>query len=228
MLKGGIRDSNAAKDFAVLMAASVVVYALVVICNGFDAMGDWADARGLSRLHIEELVTILTMLGVVMSIFFFRRYKEFHEEIATRKESETILRESRNKALLQFKELDRLFRQVEEIKNEWEQMMDCAGGMVVLVDAGGNVNRCNRVFKDFVGATYTEIRGKNFQSLLKEMGVDAKGLEGQTLETYSAVRKRWLELKSYTYKDIMTGDLAGTVIVIHDLTEQKGGPELRL
>ena len=226
MLKGGVRDSSAVKDFVVLISASIAVYALVVMFNGFDAMGEWAEGRGLSKLHIEELVTILFMLGMVTTIFFFRRYMEFHEELTERRESESILRESRNKALLQFKELDRLFRQVEEIKNEWERMMDCAGGMVVLVDADGNVSRCNRVFKDFVGETYTEIRGKNFRSLLEGLGIYAKNLEGQTIEAYSEVRKKRLELKSYTYKDIMTGNLAGTVIVVHDLTAAGGGTRL--
>lgn len=225
MFKGRARGSSAAKDFAVLMSASVIVYALVVLFNGFDAMGEWADGRGLSRLHIEELLTILVMLGIVTSIFFVRRYLEFREELVERRESETILRESRKKALLQFKELDRLFRQVEEIKNEWEQMMDCAGGMVVLVDVEGNVNRCNRVFRDFVGGTYSDIRGKNFLSILRDLGIDAKDLGGQTIEVRSALRKKWLELKSYTYKDIMTGDLAGSVIVIHDLTERKNAPD---
>ncbi|MBI5342282.1 MAG: hypothetical protein HZB63_03015 [Deltaproteobacteria bacterium] len=183
--------------------------------------------HGLSKLHLEELVTTLIMMGVTTTIFFLRRYKEFHEEITERKQSETILRESRSRALLQYKELDRLFRQVEGVKNEWEQMMDCAGGMVILVDAEGKVNRCNRVFKDFVEKTYTEIRGKDIVSLLEEQGVDAKNLAGRTLDVYSAVRGKWLELKSYTYKDIMTGDIAGSVIVVHDLTEQKDVPEIQ-
>lgn len=226
MLKVVVRDSSAVKDFAFLMAVSVFVYFLVVLFNGFDALGDWAEGRGLSKLHLEELVTILIMMGVTTSIFFFRRYKEFHEEITERKESETILRESRSRALLQYKELDRLFRQVEVVKNEWEQMMDCAGGMVILVNAEGKVNRCNRVFKDFVGKTYTEIRGMDIVSLLDEQGIDGKHLAGRTLEAYSAIRVKWLELKSYTYKDIMTGDIAGSVIVIHDLTEQKDVPEI--
>ncbi|MBI5576954.1 MAG: PAS domain-containing protein [Deltaproteobacteria bacterium] len=224
-MKAGVRDSSAVKDLAVLFVCSFLVYAFAILFDVFDAMEKWAEGQGLSRLHLQELITILVMMGIATSIFFVRRYREFHEELKERKESETILRESRNKALLQYKELDRLFRQVEVVKNEWEQMMDCAGGMVVLVGVDGKINRCNRVFKDFAGGTYTEIRGKNFTDLMDEMGIDARNLEGRTLEAYSAAKIKWLELKSYTYKDIMTGDIAGAVIVIHDLTELKNIPE---
>jgi PAS domain-containing protein len=118
-----------------------------------------------------------------------------------------------------------LFRQVEDVKNEWERMMDCAGGMVALVNVEGNIIRCNRVFRDFIGGTYSDIRGKNFIAMLDELGIDARNLEGRTVEAYSASRIKWLELKSYTYKDIMTGDISGSVIVIHDLTETKNVPE---
>lgn len=210
------RNSKAGKDLVLLAIASTLAYFFAALFGGFDALEKLEKNNGLSKVHPEELILILVILGFATTIFFLRRYKEFHEEISERKESEQIMRESRTQALLQQKDLEILFQHIENVKKEWERMLDSVGDMVVLSYIGGNINRCNRAFMEFVGRSYEEILGKNLESLLKEQGIEVSDLDVQTLNGYFKAKGKWFGLKSYPFKDIVTGDITGAVILIHD------------
>jgi PAS domain-containing protein len=104
----------------------------------------------------------------------------------------------------------------EIIKKEWERVLDSVGDMVVLSDIGGKINRCNRAFTDFVGRPYNQILGKYLGSLLKEQGIEISDFDVQTLNGYFKAKGKWFGLKSHPFKDIVTGDITGAVIHIHD------------
>lgn len=129
------------------------LYVFAAFFGGFDALEKLEREKGLSKVHVEEIIVILVILGVASTIFYIRRYKELHGEILERKESEQTVRDSRSRAILQQRELEKMFRQVETVKKEWERMLDCTGGMVILVDSDGTVKRCNQAFKTFIELT---------------------------------------------------------------------------
>ncbi|MBI5419754.1 MAG: PAS domain S-box protein [Deltaproteobacteria bacterium] len=216
-----LRTSKAFKDLVLILAVSILLYALSLKFGAFDLLGKWGRQGSISKAHLEELILILVVSGLAFTTFYIRSWKELREEVLDRKRSEEILRDSRNKIMLQHKELNRLFRQVEIVKNEWERTLDCVGDMVILSDDEGKVTRCNKAFKSFTGQTFQELRGKSVESLLAEHGIDAKDLQGQRLEVHCKTKGRWYELKSYPYTDFMNGDISGSVIIIHDLTEHK-------
>lgn len=210
------RNSKAGKDLVLLAIASILAYFCAALFGGFDALEKLEKNNGLSKIYPEELILILVILGIATTIFFIRRYKEFNEEIIERKKSENIMRESRTQVLLQQKDLEILFQHIENVKKEWERMLDSVGDMVVLSDIGGKVNRCNRAFMNFVGRSYDQILGKNLESLLKEQGIEISDLDLRTLDGYFKAKGKWFGLKSYPFKDIVTGDNTGSVILIHD------------
>ena len=216
MLKGEGRNPNAVKDLIILVAVSILVYILAVLSGGFDGIGRWATRSGLSRIHIEELISILAMSGLACAIFFVRRYKEVHAELQDRKQSEQVMRKSRAMSLRKEKELKQLFRQVEFVKNEWERTLDSVSDMMILSDVEGNIQRCNWAFMNFVGRPYRDIRGKRLESLLKERGIEVRNLEVEMLKAQFQVGGEWFDLKSYPFKDIVSGNITGSVVTIHD------------
>lgn len=216
MLRGDRRNPKAIKDLIILVVASIFVYLLAVLSGGFDEIEKWATRNGLSRIHAEELVTILAILGFACAIFFFRRSRELHAELLGRKQSEQIMRKSRVKSLRNEKEWKRLFRQVEFVKNEWERTLDSVSDMMILSDTEGKIQRCNQAFTNFVGRSYRDILGKSLESLLSEQGIEVRDLKVEMLKAQFQIKGKWFDLKSYPYKDIVSGNITGSVVTIHD------------
>jgi PAS domain-containing protein len=66
-----------------------------------------------------------------------------------RKRTEEELRKSRSELLRQHQELSKLFKEIETVKNDWEDTMDVLGDMVILVGPEGRIKRCNNAFREF-------------------------------------------------------------------------------
>ena len=142
-------------------------------------------------------------------------------DITGRKKDEEALLESKKAKEKEHEELNRLFRQVESIKNEWERTMDCVGDMVVLTEGDGRIRRCNRTFKDFTGKTYEEVLGKNWEELLFEHRIAAGTFLREGVEIFHKPTGRWFVVNSYPFRRGKDHEVSGTVITINDSTELK-------
>ncbi len=115
-------------------------------------------------------------------------------------------------------ELQRLLGIVSRAKQEWERTMDCVDQLVLLVDNGGRIKRCNRAFKEFTSLSYQELIGAEIGLLLDqfEIGHGESGEHGVVL--FHTERLRWFVLQLY---DSASGgsDALGTVLTVHDITE---------
>lgn len=142
-------------------------------------------------------------------------------DITKRKAAERALRKSREELLKQHEELNRLYKEMGIIKEEWETTMNCLGDMILLADSKGQVKRCNQVFKDFVNKTDDEIISRNWEDLLHQHQIMTIKFYEKGIEALHKPTGRWFILNSYPYRDIKDGKVIGSVIAIHDTTELK-------
>jgi two-component system NtrC family sensor kinase len=115
----------------------------------------------------------------------------------------------------------KLFKQIEYIKNELENTIDCVGDMIVLVDGGGLVRRCNRTFKNFIGKQYDAIIGNEWEELFfgEKRGIDLS--IGQRNEVFHPGSGRWFVVTSYAFDGGKNYGPAGRAVTIYDSTELK-------
>ncbi len=128
---------------------------------------------------------------------------------------------SQQKLLKQHDELNRLFRQVEIVKQEWERTLDCIGDMVILTDEEGKIKRCNRAFKDFLEKSYTDLLDKDLSSALDAFTVEKKASFNHGVELSHPPTGKCFLLNSYPFHGTQDGLAAGSVTTIHDTTELK-------
>ena len=191
----------ALKDLVAFAIASILAVALSIASGGLDVIGNWERKNGLSRLHVEEIVTVLMVLGIAVAVFSIRRNKEL------------------KKALL--------FHQVETAKKEWERSMDSIEQMVILSDLDGTIHRCNRAFRDFIGRTYAETMGENFASLMSDFGIEAKDLDIRNLNARLYITGKWFIVTSYPIEENGTGNVGKAVIIMQDVTTTKGTAKVK-
>ena len=227
MFKKLIAGSAASRDLIALVVASILVVAFSLFSGGLDVIEEWERKNNLSRLHGEEIVIVLIVLGIATTIFFIRRYQELQEEILEGPESKKGLGSGQKQAILQKKNLKNLFFQVEAAKKEWERSLDSIEDMVILSDLDGTIHRCNHAFKDFIGWPFEEIRGKNLASLLSNFGVEVKDLDLKDFNARLNIMGKWFIVKSYPYKDFETGNITKAVIIMQVGSTNKGSARVQ-
>ncbi len=143
-------------------------------------------------------------------------------DIGARKLSEQALQEALEEARRKHEGMEKVFKLVESIKNEWERTIDCVGDMVFLVDSLGRVRRCNRTFKEFVNKPYEEVIGRNWGKLLFENLIENCTFYRSGRELFHERSGKWFVVKSYPFIDVSSGRGPGEVITVHDSTELRG------
>jgi two-component system, NtrC family, sensor kinase len=143
-------------------------------------------------------------------------------DITARKLSEQALQEALEEAGRKREGLEKVFKLVESIKNEWERTVDCVGDMVFLVDGLGRVRRCNRTFKEFVNKPYEEVIGRNWGKLLFDSRIENCTFYRNGRELFHERSGKWFVVKSYPFIDATSGRVPGEVITVHDSTELRG------
>jgi len=125
-------------------------------------------------------------------------------------------------------ELKRVFRQVQEIKAEWERTMDCVSDMVLLIGPDGRLRRCNRAWRDFTGQPYSEILGVSWKELFVRLGLETRTGFGPGCELHHVASGRWFVFREAPFEAVLTsasGSIApgtsGKVITLNDTTELK-------
>lgn len=142
-------------------------------------------------------------------------------DITARKMEEEKLLRSIGALVDRHDELQKIFRLVESIKNEWEATIDCVGDMVILADRMGRIRRCNKTFKDFSGLPYEEILGTEWSAYLFDRVVEADECRTAGMEVFHDRTGRWYTVRSYPFTDGLTSEVRGEAISIHDSTELK-------
>lgn len=145
-------------------------------------------------------------------------------DMTVQKEKEQKILSNQEELLKKHSELQALFTQIELIKKEWEESMDCSDDMMILIDQYGRIKRCNKAVKIFTGKEYGEILQRDYTELLREHGLIKDQIFGekniQKSEHYHEPSARWFILNFYSYKENELG-LNGQVLMIHDFSEIK-------
>lgn len=118
-------------------------------------------------------------------------------------------------------ELQLLLKDLSRAKNEWEHAVDCLDSMVMLIDTEGNIKRCNKAARDFIGTPYPEIVGKQWRTLLGEHGIDPGNLNESErgADILLQAAGRWLKINLHYDKTDDTSLSEGTVVTVSDVTE---------
>ncbi len=142
-------------------------------------------------------------------------------DVTEKRQLENELLKSQSRLYQKHEELKTFFSQVEIAKREWERTMDCIGDMVILGDKDGKIKRCNKTFREFVGMPYDQILGTDWADLLYAHELITGTIFLQSMELYHQPTGRWFVLNPYQFTDGEHEEISGTVITIHDTTEQK-------
>ncbi|MDP2756953.1 MAG: histidine kinase dimerization/phospho-acceptor domain-containing protein [Desulfurivibrionaceae bacterium] len=117
--------------------------------------------------------------------------------------------------------LKQLFAQVKRAKDEWTMAMDGVADLVLLVDAAGEVQRCNKAVADFLGKPYPEILGRNWEDLFAEAGIQPESDQTciSQCERFHEPSNRFFHQASYTH-EAENGETR-RVITFQDISERK-------
>jgi len=118
-------------------------------------------------------------------------------------------------------ELKLLFAQVKRAKDEWTMAMDGVSDLVLLLNAAGEVQRCNKAVCDFLGKSYPEILGRSWEDLAKKIGLrqDSKQADVHPDELVHAASGRVFQQTSYL-PEIKNGG-PQRILALHDISERK-------
>jgi len=117
--------------------------------------------------------------------------------------------------------LKQLFAQVKRAKDEWTMTMDGVSDLVLLVDAAGEVQRCNKAVCDFLGKPYAGILGRSWEALFDEAGMLPERTEADVSqgERFHEPSNRFFQQACYTPE--AGNDGSRRVITLHDISERK-------
>ncbi|MBA3004502.1 MAG: hypothetical protein FP813_11740 [Desulfurivibrio sp.] len=121
----------------------------------------------------------------------------------------------------EYEALLQLFAQVKRAKDEWTMAMDGVSDLVLLVDAAGGIQRCNKAVCDFLGKSYAEILGSAWEALLVEAGmlpVSAQADISQC-ERFHEPSNRFFQQTCYS-PEAENSDLC-RVVTLHDISNRK-------
>ncbi|HJV67257.1 MAG TPA: PAS domain S-box protein [Geomonas sp.] len=151
-------------------------------------------------------------------------------DVTEQRHLEKELLESEARLYMKHEELKNLFHQMEGIRREWEETMDCISDMFILTDQWGKVRRFNRAVENFMGLAHRDIVGRDWRPLLEEHGLKPH-LEAPGVELPHPESGRRYVLNRYAFP---TPDIDGStreVIIINDTTAirlRQPHPPLRL
>jgi signal transduction histidine kinase/PAS domain-containing protein len=117
--------------------------------------------------------------------------------------------------------LKQLFAQVKRAKDEWTMTMDGVSELVILVDAAGAVQRCNKAARDFLGKPYLEILGRRLEDLFLEAGLvpDPDQIDVHPDELVHGASGRVFHQSCY-FPEVKNGE-AQRIVTLQDISERK-------
>ncbi len=114
-------------------------------------------------------------------------------------------------------ELKRIEQELAKIRNEWRDTVDALSALILLVDADGNVVRCNRAVPEFLGVGFPRILGRSLSRLFfgPEAEPDHPAFRSSPAVIRFPGREGWYEVSNYPL------DGGGWVHVVADVTERR-------
>jgi len=138
-------------------------------------------------------------------------------DVTDQRHLEKELLESDAKLYMKHEELKNLFHQMEGIRREWEETMDCISDMFILADQWGSIRRFNRAVEDFTGKTHRDIVGRDCLTFLEEAGLKGH-LGAPGVEQFHEQSGKWLVLKRYAFPTAEVDGSTREVVIINDTT----------
>ena len=136
-------------------------------------------------------------------------------DVTDQRHLEKELLESDARLFMKHEELVKLFQQMEGIRREWEETMDCLSDIFIVADESGKVRRFNRALETFTGKAHREIVGREFRPFLREHGLEAHLLAPGT-ELLHERSGKWFVLKRYAFQSAELDGLTREVVIIND------------
>jgi len=114
-----------------------------------------------------------------------------------------------------------LLAQISQAKRQWEETMDQIDDLVLVADATGAIQRCNRSVIDLLGLSYAEVLQTEWRSLMQEKGMNFTPQDAHRGECYYPATDRWFFLKSYDFRGEAVTGKPWSVITLLDRTEAR-------
>jgi two-component system, NtrC family, sensor kinase len=192
--------------------------------NGWEILvekGEWRGEIQSKRKNGEFYWEFVSLSSIKDQNMRTTHYLAVKEDITARKLAERELGKSRAELLIKHVQLKSLFDKVESTKKEWENTMDCIGDIVVLVDSGGKIKRCNKALKEFTSLTYEQIVGMSWDELCGLNNLPSLDKVSSRMQIEHKESKRWFVYKTYPFTSREQNEITGFVITLHDFTQQK-------
>lgn len=138
-------------------------------------------------------------------------------DVTDQRHLEKELLESDARLYMKHEELKNLFHQMEGIRREWEETMDCISDMFILADQWGKIRRFNRAVETFTGKAHRDIVGRDCLPFLEEHGLK-EHLESPGVELLHPQSGRWFVLNRYAFPTAEIDGSTRAVVIINDTT----------
>jgi len=138
-------------------------------------------------------------------------------DVTDQRHMEKELLESDARLYMKHEELKNVFHQMEGIRREWEETMDCISDMFILADQYGKIRRFNRAVETFTGKAHRDIVGKECLPFLEEHGLKAH-LEAPGVELLHKGSGKWFVVKRHAFPTAEVDGCTREVVIINDTT----------
>jgi PAS domain S-box-containing protein len=138
-------------------------------------------------------------------------------DVTDQRHLEKELLESDARLYMKHEELKNLFHQMEGIRREWEETMDCISDMFILADQWGKIRRFNRAVETFTGKAHRDIVGRDLLEFLEEIGLK-EHLDATGAELPHKPSGKWFVLNRYDFPTAEVDGSTRQVVIINDTT----------
>jgi PAS domain S-box-containing protein len=138
-------------------------------------------------------------------------------DVTDQRHLEKELLESDAKLYMKHEELKNLFHQMEGIRREWEETMDCISDMFILADQWGRIRRFNRAVETFTGKAHRDIVGRECLRFLEDHGLK-EHLDAPGVEIFHQESGKWFVLKRYAFPTAEVDGSTREVVIINNTT----------
>ncbi|MBJ6799522.1 PAS domain S-box protein [Geomonas propionica] len=137
-------------------------------------------------------------------------------DVTDQRQMERELLESDARLYMKHEELKNVFHQMEGIRREWEEIMDCISDLFILADQFGKIRRFNRAVETFTGMAHRDIVGRDCLEFLAQHGL-REHLESPGVELLHKPTGKWFVAKRHAFPPEVDGS-AREVVIINDTT----------
>ena len=138
-------------------------------------------------------------------------------DVTDQRQMEKELLESDARLYMKHEELKNVFHQMEGIRREWEEIMDCISDMFILADQFGKIRRFNRAVELFTGKAHRDIVGRDCLPFLEEHGLKGH-LEAPGIEVLHRESGKWFVVKRHAFPTAEEDGSTREVFIINDTT----------